>query len=185
VKTYPTNRFFGIVLLTFFSFSCSSNLDFNQVADLKLEPIYVANLSYFDIPAKDFVDNGVEQNVSFDSQDFHVFRDNFFRKNLKKLDFNFEITNSINRAYSFDIIFLNKNYKPVDLTKIHFDIPASNGGTSITKKTEVYEGARLDSLKTSEVMAFVLQMDPGPALNESSEGSLKLVSGATVYLVVE
>lgn len=183
MKTYPTNRFFGIVLLTFFSFSCSSNLDFNQVADLKLEPIYVANLSYFDIPAKDFVDNGVEQNVSFDSQDFHVFRDNFFRKNLKKLDFNFKITNSISRAYSFDIIFLDKNFDPI--YTIPFTIPASSGSPSIIEKKEVFEGATLDVLKTSEVMAFVLQMDAGPALNESSEGSLKLVSGATVYLVVE
>jgi hypothetical protein len=44
------------------------------------------NLSYFDIPAKDFVDNEVEQDVSFDAQDFHVFRDDFFEK-FKKVDF--------------------------------------------------------------------------------------------------
>jgi len=183
MKTYPFNRFLYIIVLLIFSFSCSSDLDFNQVADLKLEPIYVANLSYFDIPAKDFVDNGEEQTVSFDAQDFHVFRDNFFRKNLKKVDFIFEITNSINRAYSFDIIFLDKNFDPI--YTIPFTIPASNGSPSPIKKTEVFEGATLDVLKTSEVMAFVLQMDAGPALSENSEGSLKLISKATVYLVVE
>jgi hypothetical protein len=35
---------------------------------------------------KDFVDNEVEQDVSFDAQDFHVF-EMIFSKNLKKVDF--------------------------------------------------------------------------------------------------
>jgi predicted CDP-diglyceride synthetase/phosphatidate cytidylyltransferase len=35
------------------------------------------------------------------------------------------------------------------------------------------------------VMAFVLQMNAGPALSEDSLGSLKLRSSATVYLAVE
>jgi hypothetical protein len=34
-------------------------------------------------------------------------------------------------------------------------------------------------------MAFVLQMNAGPALSENSLGSLKLRSSATVYLAVE
>ncbi|MFT5963996.1 MAG: hypothetical protein ACI9L6_000719 [Flavobacterium sp.] len=183
MKTYPANRFFGIIILILFSFSCSSPLDFNQVSNLKIEPVYVGNLSYFDIPAKDFVDNRVEQDVSFDAQDFHVFRDDFFRKNLKKVDFIFEITNSINRAYSFDIIFLNQDFEPV--YTIAFTIPAANGGSTVTQKKEVFEGATLDVLKTSDVMAFVLQMNAGPALSENSLGSLKLRSSATVYLTVE
>jgi hypothetical protein len=62
-------------------------MDFNQVSDLKIEPVYVGNLSYFDIPAKDFVDNEVEQDVSFDAQDFHFF-EMIFSKNLK-VDFIF------------------------------------------------------------------------------------------------
>jgi hypothetical protein len=183
VRTYPANRIFGIVILTLLSFSCSSPLDFSQLSDLKIEPVYVGNLSYFDIPAKDFVDNGVEQDVSFDAQGFQVFRDDFFRKNLKKVDFIFEIINSIKRAYSFDIIFLNQDFEPV--YTIAFAIPASNGGSTVTQKTEVFEGATLDVLKTSEVMAFVLQMTAGPALSEDSLGSLKLRSSAIVYLAVE
>jgi hypothetical protein len=47
-----------------------------------------------------------------------------FSKNLKKVDFIFEITNSINRSYSFDIIFLNEAFEPV--YTIAFIIPAAN-----------------------------------------------------------
>jgi hypothetical protein len=183
MKVYHVNRFFGIFILILFSFSCSSDLDFNQVNDLRTEPVFIANLSYFDIPAKDFVDNGVEQNVSFDAQDFDVFRDTFFRDNLKRADFYFEITNTISRAYAFDLNFLDQNDQA--LYTIHFDVPASTGAPVIIKKTEVFENASLDLLKTAKRMEFVLVMAPGPVLSESSVGSFKLRSSATVYLAVE
>jgi hypothetical protein len=183
MKAYPINRFFGILILTLFSFSCSSDLDFNQANDLKVEPVFITNLSYFDIPANDFVDNGMEQNLSFNSQDFDVFRDSFLRKNLERADFFFEITNTINRAYSFDVNLIDQNDQLV--YTIHFDIPASSGTPIITKKTEIFENTKLNLLKASTQLEFVLIMAPGPALNENSVGSLKLSSSATVYLVVE
>jgi uncharacterized membrane protein YkoI len=45
-------------------------LDFNQVNDVKLD--HIANLSYFEIQAKDFIVNGQEQNIAFDAQNFDV-----------------------------------------------------------------------------------------------------------------
>lgn len=183
MKTYNRSRFFGIVILTLLSFSCSSDLDFNQVNNLKLEPVFIANLSYFDIPAKDFVDNGVEQNISYDVQNFNVFRDKFFRDNLRRADFDFEITNTVNRAYSVDVNFLDQNDQTI--YTISFYVPASNGTPVILTKTEVFENAKLDLLKTTKRIEFLLIMAPGPALNEGSLGSLKLRSGATVYLLVE
>ncbi|HEY4618940.1 MAG TPA: hypothetical protein VIH09_12165 [Flavobacterium sp.] len=183
MKAYPTYRLIGIVILTLFSFSCNSDLDFNQVNDLKLEPIFIANLSYFDVPAKNFVDNGMERTVSFDAENFDVFRDAFLRNNLKRADFFFEVTNTINRAYSFDLILLDQNGQAV--ITIRFDVPASTGAPIIIEKTEVFENARLDLLKTAKRMEFVLSMAPGPALSESSLGSIKLRSSATAYLSVE
>jgi hypothetical protein len=60
-------------------FSCSSNLDFDQVNDFKLEPVFIANLTYFEIPANQFIENGMEQNIAL-MQEFDMFRDSFFRK---------------------------------------------------------------------------------------------------------
>ncbi|EIA08161.1 hypothetical protein [Flavobacterium frigoris] len=183
MKAYLINRFFGILILALFSFSCSSDLDFNQANDLKLEPVFITNLSYFDIPANDFVDNGTEQNISFDAQDFDVFRDSFLRENLRRADFSFEITNTINRAYSFDLNLIDQN--DAVIYTIRMNIPASTGTAVIRNKTEIFENAKLDLLKASRRMEFVLVMAPGPALSENSLGSLKLRSSATVYLVVE
>mgnify|MGYP003615269420 FL=1 len=44
-----------VLLLTV---SCSSDLDFDQVNDLQLQPVVVANLSSFDVAANQFVNNG-------------------------------------------------------------------------------------------------------------------------------
>jgi hypothetical protein len=35
-------------------------LDFNQVNDIKAEPVFIANLTYFDIPANEFIENGTD-----------------------------------------------------------------------------------------------------------------------------
>ncbi|WP_459641129.1 hypothetical protein [Flavobacterium sp. CGRL2] len=63
--------------MAFLFFSCSSDLDFDQVKDLKLEPVFVANLAYFDIPANQLIDDG-GTHIAFDTRSFDVFKDSFF-----------------------------------------------------------------------------------------------------------
>jgi hypothetical protein len=177
---------YKILTILFFvsvSFSCASDLDFDQVNDVKLEPVYVTNLAYFDVPANDFVTGGTEQTLTFDQQTVDLFNDKFFKDNLVKTEFFFEFNNTINRAYAIDIILFNANDAP--LYTMHFDVPAYTGTENLVTKTEVFEGAKLDLLKSTVKMAFVLRLLPGPALSESSLGSIKLRSGLTAYLVVE
>lgn len=177
------NKVVGILILMFFSFSCGSDLDYDQVNTLKIEPVLVSNLTYFDILAKDFVTNGVEQSVIFDAPVLDVFNDNFFRKRLKKVELFFEIKNTISRAYSVDLVFLDKNYQRVH--DVNFTVPAYTGAENIVTKTETFENVQLDLLKRTTRLAFTLTMSRGAPLNENSTGSLKLRSGATAYLVLE
>ena len=103
------NTLLGMLFLTIVSSSCSSNLDFNQVNDLQLEPAYIANLAHFDIPAKEFVAGGIEQSVIYAVPTVDVFNNAFFRDNLVRADFDFKINNTINRAYTLDITLLDIN----------------------------------------------------------------------------
>ena len=183
MKLPVLNRVLGLSLLLLFSFSCASDLDYNQVNDLKLEPVFVANLAYFDIPANGFVTNGVEQNLIFDTADVDVFKDNFFRDNLKKVEFLFEMENTINRAYLVNLVFLDNNNQ--SLYTINLTIPAYVGLENKVTKTETFENAQLDLLKRTTKIAFTLTMLSGTPLNQSSPGRLKLRSGITAYLVVE
>jgi hypothetical protein len=182
MKNTFLNRALGLLLLIV-SFSCSSDLDFNQANDIKLEPVYVSNLAYFDIPANEFVTNGIEQNVFFDAPTVTIFNDTFFNDNLKRADFSFEINNTINRAYTIDITLLNNVNAP--LYTMNFDVPAYSGVQNLVTKTEIFENTKLDLLKNTTKIAFVLRMLPGPILSESSLGSIKLRSSVTAYLVVE
>lgn len=60
MKPFFKSQFIVLLFSVLFSFSCSSDLDFNQTKNLRLEPAYVANLVYFDIPANEFVTNRIE-----------------------------------------------------------------------------------------------------------------------------
>lgn len=183
MSQYRPNKILGFLLLAMLFFSCSSDLDFNQANDFKLQPVFIANLSYFDIPANQFIEDGMEQNISMEAQEFDVFRDSFFRKNLRRADFLFEINNTVNRSYAIDIFFLDRNDQP--LYNIHFDVPAYNGAKNQVTRTVIFENANLELLKNTRRMTFVLTMGAGPALNANSPGSLQLKSSATAYLLIE
>lgn len=174
------NKIIVIIILSLFTFSCSSNLDFDQVNDLKTTPVIVANLATFDVPANQFVVGGVEQPVSGDLLKFEVFQDSFFNNNLSKVDLYFEIDNTINRAYKIDLYLLDSSNKII--YTIPFNVPAYIGSKNVVTKPEVFENSNLDLLKITAKIGFMVTMYPGPALATNSSGSLKLSSSATVYL---
>ena len=183
MKLSALNRVVCLFILLFFSLSCTSDLDYDQANDIKLEPVFIANLAYFDIPANEFVNGGVEQNVIYDAPTVDVFNDEFFRKSLKKVEFFLEMENTINRDYIVDLVFLDRNNQVVHTT--NFTVPAYAGVENKVTKTEIFENAQLDLLKRTVKIAFTLTMLPGATLTENSPGNLKLRSGVTAYLVVE
>ncbi|KDN56154.1 hypothetical protein [Flavobacterium seoulense] len=183
MKNY-INRIIGIILLIGSTFSCSSDLDFDQANDLKLQPTVVGNFSYFNIAAADFVgDDGSQRNIQFDNQEFDVFRDRNLNSYLQKADFHFEITNTINRAYTLMVLLQDENNQTLD--SILFTIPAYTGSNNTITRTEVFENQRLELLKRARKMEFLIAMSPGPALNKNSTGNLILRSSATVYLEIQ
>lgn len=171
--------FFSVFLL----FSCSSDLDFDQVNDFKLEPVFVANLAYFDIPANRLVDDG-GTNIGYDSRDFDIFKNKFFTERLKKAEFDFEIENSIDRAFVLNMLLLNEENKI--LQTISFTVPSYKGTPNVIKyPTEVFENTRLDLLKQTQKIGFLVIIAAGSPLNSESLGNLKLRSSATAYLEIE
>lgn len=173
----------SIILLAFLFFSCSSELDFDQIKDLKLEPVVVANLAYFDIPANQLIDDG-STNIAYDTRNFNVFKDKFFNERLKKAEFDFEIENTIQRSFSLNMLLMNDQDEV--LQTISFPVPSYQGSSNVIKyPTEVFENERLALLKQTTKITFVIVMATGTPLNSQSTGSLKLRSGATAYLTIE
>ena len=176
-------RFLGILYLGLFSFSCSSDLDFNQTKNLRLEPAYVANLVYFDIPANEFVTNGVETPQFIDRSTVDVFNNTFFVNDLVKVDLDFEINNTIARAYTLDVKLFDANGIQIDIISIA--VPAYYGAANIITQKEVFQGTRLTTLKNTTRIEMALRMASGTALTESSTGTIKMRSGVTAYFVIQ
>ncbi|MCM0666140.1 hypothetical protein [Flavobacterium tyrosinilyticum] len=173
----------SILFSVFLLFSCSSDLNFDQVNDFKIEPVFVANLAYFNIQANRLIDDG-GTNVYPDVRDFDVFKEKFFNERLKKAEFDFEVENNINRAFVLNMLLLNDQNEV--LQTISFTVPSYKGTPNVIKyPTEVFENARLDLLKQTQKIGFVVVIASGPPLNSQSEGNLKLRSSATAYLVIE
>lgn len=172
----------SIILLAFLFFSCSSDLDFDQVNDLKLEPAFLANLAYFDIPANKLIDDG-GNHEAYDTRGFDVFKDKFFNEHLRKAEFNFEIENTIDRAFVVKLLLLDANDQV--LQTITYNVPAYTGGSNVMKyPTETFENERLDLLKKTVKIGFDISISSGTPLNNQSLGSLKLRSSATAYLII-
>lgn len=176
------NKFLVIVIL-FFAVSCSSDLDFNQASNIKPEPVYVSNFAAFDVLPNQFIVGGIEQNTINDVLDYDIFKDSFFNSNLKKADFSFEINNTINRGFTVDINYQDGNN--INLYTVSFNVPAYSGSQNIVTKKELFENNKLNLLKQTRKLEFVVTMLPGPALSGSSSGSLKLRSSAIIYFVLE
>ncbi|MEO8253028.1 MAG: hypothetical protein ABI554_01480 [Flavobacterium sp.] len=181
MKNYSLPKIYYILVFVGCCFSCSSDLDFNQANDLKLEPVVVGNLSNFNVPAAAFVG---ANNLLMNAQDFDVFRDKHLNSYLQRADLYFEINNTIARSYALDIDFTDANDQI--LTTIHFDIPAYNGSENKIIHTEYFQDVKLVAFKNAKKMKFRILMNSGiPTLNQNSSGSLQLRSSATLYLEIE
>lgn len=184
MKTNILKSVIKTLVFVFLFISCSSDLDFDQVNDLTLKPVFVANLAHFNVPANQFVVDGQAQQFASDIEEFDAFRKEFFNENLVKAELNFEIENNINRAFTLNILLLNDNDKV--LQTIPFAIPAYSGTSNVIKyPTEVFENERLRLLKHTTKVGFLIQVASGPPIDENSLGNLKLRSSATVYMKIE
>jgi hypothetical protein len=182
MKQLSVNTIISSLSLIFF-LSCSSDLDFDQIKDLKLKPVVVANLAHFDVPANQLLDDG-GTHVFYDTREFDVFKDKFFTNDLLKAEFDFEVENTINRSFTLNQRLINANGDVLET--ISYPVPAYTGSSNVIKyPTEVFENQRLELLKQTVKIDFELIIAAGPPLNPGSTGSIKLRSSATVYLEFE
>lgn len=172
----------SVILCTVVLFlSCSSDLNFDQVNDFKIEPVFVANVAHFNIAADQIEDDGTGHVLPPDVEGFDVFKNKFLNDNLIKAELNFEIENTFNRALKVEITFIDANDQPKET--ITLNVPQYNGTVNIIKyPTEVFEGDRLAMLKQTVKIGFVITVEPGTG---DISGNLKLKSGATAYMRIE
>lgn len=174
------------ILLTAFVccfFSCSSDLDFEQVDDFKIEPVVTTNLAYIKGDASNFISNGSESPLInyYSSVDF--LRTSFLQKDLIKADLYFRIKNTIPRAFTYNVTFLNEINSPI--YSLTMNVPAYNGTEIVFKRTETFTPVNIDVLKNTATMVFSVLMLPGTPITATTPGRIELSSSITAYFEVE
>lgn len=98
-----------LILCLCLLFSCSETLDFNQIEDYTLKPVFTAALASFKAkPIQFFDSSGTIQNNSIsDVFEFKGFADANLRNNVVKLVFNAEFKNEFDRDVTIQVDFLN------------------------------------------------------------------------------
>ncbi|MBW4361299.1 hypothetical protein [Flavobacterium taihuense] len=164
-------------------FSCSSDLDFEQVNDFNSQPVFTTNLAYFEVKALDFVVNGTEQPLFSYVSNVDFLNTSFVEENLVKTELYFRIKNTIARAYFYNVTFLDQNNIPI--YTITMNVPAYNGTEVLVEKTETFTAANVDILKRTTKMVFSIAMLSGPPLTADSLGRIELSSSITAYFDVK
>jgi hypothetical protein len=175
-------RIIGILLLLL-SFSCSSDLDFEQTNQLNLKPVFTTNLAYFPLEANQFVINGVEQSAFSYIANVDFFDTAFVSEDLVRTELYFRVKNTINRVYTYNITFLDANNAPIHT--INMGIPSYKGAEIVVEKTEIFNSSNIDVLKNTKSIIFSILMLPGPPLTAASPGRVELSSSVTAYFDVK
>ncbi len=167
--------------------SCVEDVDFEQAEDIALSPVVESSLIFFDFPASQFSEStGTAIVVESDELELDIFNDDFFRDNLIRSEFFFEVTNSIDRFFRADIIMYDENNQITYAFSI--DITPDGNNEVITTHTEVFEDASLEQLINTVRMEFVLSMFPSPTgipLDENSIGNISMRSKATLFFLID
>jgi hypothetical protein len=176
-------RILLIISIFWLFFSCSSDLDFQQVDEFNIQPTVTTNLAYINLEASNFITNGAETPFFSYVSNVDFFETAFVSQNLIKAELYFRIKNSIARAYVFNVTFLNKENIPIYNIKI--DVPEGRGADVIIEKTETFTPANLDKLKNSTHMIFSVRMLSGTPITNTSTGRVEFSSSITAYFDVE
>ncbi|PZX92878.1 hypothetical protein DOS84_13485 [Flavobacterium aquariorum] len=177
------NRVILVIVLVLCTFSCSSDLDFNQAEDFTAQPVFTTNLSYFEVKAPDFIIDGTEQPFFSYVANVDFLNTSFVEEDLVRTELYFRIKNTIARAYDYNVNFLDDNNTPI--YTITMNVPAYGGKEVLVEKTETFTAANVDILKRTTKMVFSIAMFPGPPLTANSPGRVELSSSITAYFDVK
>lgn len=164
--------------------SCTKDVDFNQINDLILTPVFESSLIYIDEPASRFLVQGNEVTYVQDAANIDFFQEDYVVEHLIKADFFFETTNSINRGFQVQVDMYD-DFNQLLHSFSFFSDPSPDNSEVVNEHLEVFEGSTLNALKNTSKFVFTLTLQTGEPINENTPGRIILRSKGTFYLSIE
>jgi hypothetical protein len=153
------NRFIGTLILVLLSFSCTSNLDFNQKISaiypfFEVKNIFTKNIfsNPTDLPTSVFITHDLPTILPIQFNINTITADNKIVDNLKKVVFHFNFTNTTNQELSIDYNFINNDLISFKRGEIIVKSNIPNGVDVIFENSDLSE---LKSVKELQFSGFI------------------------------
>lgn len=177
-------KYLCLIVMVFLVHNCTKPVDFDQASDLVIQPVLESSLIFYKASVGDFFIGGNEEAEADDFVEIDLFNGSFVQDNLVKIEFVFEIENSINRAYELRINFFDDTDQALEGFTINTEASPNNENL-MSMHTEVFEGEALERIKQSSILAFTLVMLDGDAINQNSPGEISLKSKAVMHFNID
>jgi hypothetical protein len=174
------NKFFLITFLGFV-FSCSNNLDFDQVQEIETAPVFNISLGFFNITSNGFAGAGSAPLPSVNEDiEYRIFENQLLRDNLVRLEYNINITNTFNRSFTFSFRFLDENGDTTFLS----DSYIIDANSASFEEILIHDKELLNNnIKETTRLRLELSLeDKSVPLSAGSAGTFSFKSSTIVYL---
>lgn len=176
---FPRNLFNIFFILIFYS--CSQNLDFNQIEDYTSDPVFTSSLAFFSVNSENFTAiPGLPATTQIQElSEFRIFENSFIRNNLKQLDFDFEIANDFSRDFTIAISLLNDNNSVIHRFK-DLKITANNQNFKQKESLDIVNNPNIRNFV--KVLITISLDNTTIPFTTSNNNFLEFKSAVTTYL---
>jgi len=168
----------GILLILLLA-ACVKDTDFEQADNITLRPTVELDLIYFDLSASDFFDSNTSNQILTvsDTTELRFLSDGEIQDGLKRAEFYFKFTNSIQRSFTADFQFLSEQND----TTYAVQTSVSQGTIANPVITEFIENVEGNAIADLTMASKVVVSVTIPSSDANLTGSLNLKSKTTYY----
>lgn len=172
--------FNGILGCCLFLTACVKDTDFEQSEHITLSPIVEFDAVYFNLPAERFFDssNSTQILTVTDTTKIKFLDGELLRENLRRVEFYFKFTNSIERSFQVDFQFLNQANDTTYVASTSV-LPGRPHSAVVTEFFENIDGQDIQRLTQANKLAVLVTISDS---EEDLVGTLNLKSKGTYYL---
>ncbi len=181
---------FPFTLLCFLFVSCVKDISTGHVNDIVLRPVFEADFIYSNRSSADFkqfntkIDTIIPQLTERDTTRFPVLGKNDVVNKIEKIEFYFEVQNTIPEDFEIEIKYLDENNGLIN-TPIIIPVKKGNGPDTtpiISTQIDVLETEQVKNLgKASKVATSITANN----VHSNSTGSFKIRSKGTYFMKIE
>ncbi|WP_299012227.1 hypothetical protein [uncultured Polaribacter sp.] len=169
------------LIFSIFLLSCSQTLDFEQINDYEVAPVFSVALVSFALEAEalDTFIGISSANEIEELTEFRVFENSFIRDNLTQLGFNFELVNQFNRDFNLQITLLDDDDNTIHEFQ-ELNIVANNIDFKQEEIITIQQNPNI--INVTQVLLSVRLGNTSLPIDNLDSGFLELKSAVTVHL---